>query len=61
MDVSGEGTSSGSAVISFGKKSSDYNNQLWKEEHVSDTRFFLVPKHAKNKRLALNVSLITML
>ena len=61
MDVCGGGTSDGTAVITYEKKSSRYNNQLWKEESYSDTKFFLVPKHTKNKRLALNVSLIKML
>ena len=55
MDVCGEGTSDGTVVITYEKKSSRYNNQLWKEERYSDTKFFLVPKHTKNKRLALNV------
>ena len=61
MDVSGKAATAGTAVITYKKKKIHRENQLWREEYVSDTTFFLVPKHAKDKKLALNVSSIIML
>ena len=61
MDVCGKSTSAGTSVIIYKKKHFQRENQLWKEEYVSDSKFFLVPKHAKDKRLSFNVSSIIML
>jgi len=44
MDIEGENTTPGTRVISYPKKSSGTDNQLWKKKHVGDTTFYLVSK-----------------